>query len=205
MKFTAKITLNGGHHVLTPDAIAELVGQRPIVRCGPSPARGTVTAAEMDEEGRVFTTKGHVLTLTIDVPPGAVAHASMDASMGYILYAGETEQARTVDLLEITPAPAEPCEPERYTFVDYLRVAYADPGSVVGARVGGEQREPIGHWAARAAIVVVDERDRLTHILTCSQCGRGLFHRACGPTHALMARDPWRHRAAPKPKWDPST
>jgi hypothetical protein len=214
MKFTAKITMNG-RQWLTPDAVAGLVGQHPMVQCGAFPTRGEVTAAELE---------GQVLTLTIEVQPGSVLRSSMDASMGYIPRAGvgirdyrtnhtysAAEQVDAVDLLEIMPAPAEPATPQDetppsdHTFVHYLRLAYADPGSVVGARLGRTRIEPIGNWAARAALAVVDERDRLTHILTCSQCGRGLFHRACGPTHAILKRDPWRHRAAPKPKWDPPT
>lgn len=235
MKFTAKITLNGGHHVLSADAIAGMVGQHPIVRCGMAPARGEVVAAELDEERCV-------LTLTIDVEPSAVTdaltgaerlatirggdaypnEASMDASIGYIIsaYTLAAQKVGSVDLLEILPTPAEPAfatpqnrtpqggevHPDRHTFVDYLRVAYADPGSVVGARLGREQygeAEPIGKWAARAAIVVVHERDFLARTLMCSQCGMTLRNWACGPTHALMAFDPWQHRDATKPKWDP--
>lgn len=39
-----------------------------------------------------------------------------------------------------------------------------------------------------------DELRQLTDCLTCTQCGQRFSDRACGPTHALIASDPTRHR-----------
>lgn len=45
--------------------------------------------------------------------------------------------------------------------------------------------------------------EQLPYLLQCSQCGHRLAETACGPTHALLRAQPWRHRRAPTvvPRW----
>lgn len=204
MRFTARIPLTGDHTKFSSEAVAGLVGQRPMIR-GFNSAQGEVVAAELSKDG-------DTVTLVLEVAEGVtLAYDHNTCTMSGVMTMGDSTIVG-FNALDIFPdhreaVPAQPSypllDPPRYMFVDYLRVAIADPGSVIGERLGRAEygeAETIANWGARAAIVVVNERDRLRRDLACTQCGYPLERRACGPTHAMMSFDPWLHKDAPV--WD---